>query len=279
MPRFSILLPIHNDCQTISKCLQSICAQTYNDFDLLCVANNSFDGSLDKTLSLLESSSLLHEVVVAPPFINNLPKALNYGLSILAARSDYIVRMDADDVMMPDRLSRLAAFLDSQQHLPIIHGSNALSLTSFQPLLSHPAGITSISLKSQLILASPFVHPSIAIRNLPSLRYDEQYVYAQDLKLFIDYIDKGAFSYDPYPAIYYRPPAANPKKRQKQLMLHDIAINSLHQRLIKNFPLEISHLLRLKYITNEYPMKASETNVEQHFQRLLAALPQFLDGI
>ena len=276
MPRFSILLPIHNDVKTISRCLKSICAQYYQDFHLLCVVNNSSDGSLDQVISLLKRSSILYEVVVSPSFLNNLPKALNYGLLMLSGRSDYIDRMDADDVMMPDRLSRLATFLDSQQQLPIIHGSNAFSLNSFQPLLSHPAGISSFALKRQLILASPFVHPSIAIRNLPFVRYDEDFVYAQDLKLFIDLIDQGTFSYDPYPAVYYRTPSDNQQKRMKQLTLHDKAINSLHQRLVGNFPLEISHILRLKYISNEYPMAASVLNGDMYLQQLLSALPHLL---
>lgn len=51
MPHFSVIIPAYNAENTIERCLDSVLAQTYSDFE--CIVVN--DGSTDKTTDILDS--------------------------------------------------------------------------------------------------------------------------------------------------------------------------------------------------------------------------------
>ena len=53
-PKVSIILPVYNVEKYLSKCLDSICNQTFNDFEIICVN----DGSTDCSLDILKNYSL-----------------------------------------------------------------------------------------------------------------------------------------------------------------------------------------------------------------------------
>jgi len=103
------------------------------------------------------------------------------------------------------------------------------------PLFRHPNILDqrklSVYLKSQLLLASPFVHPAIAFKNCAISLYSPDFTYAQDLMLFIDNINNGPYSYDPRTYLYYRNTIATSKKLSLQLLLHDKSINTLHRSI------------------------------------------------
>ena len=48
----SIIVPVHNSARYLTQCIQSICSQTFGDFELICVD----DGSTDSSAALLNRS-------------------------------------------------------------------------------------------------------------------------------------------------------------------------------------------------------------------------------
>ena len=46
MPKFSIIVPIYKVEKYVSQCIESILAQTYKDFEILCVDDCGNDGSI-----------------------------------------------------------------------------------------------------------------------------------------------------------------------------------------------------------------------------------------
>ena len=48
--QFSIIIPVYNKANFIATCLDSILAQTYNNYEIICVN----DGSTDNSLEILE---------------------------------------------------------------------------------------------------------------------------------------------------------------------------------------------------------------------------------
>jgi glycosyltransferase involved in cell wall biosynthesis len=105
----SIVLAAYNDERWLPHAVESVLRQTHRDFELLLVD----DGSTDGTAALIDRFA--HEDarvrVVRHPNMG-LARSLNVGFE--AARAAWVARMDADDVMRPNRLERQLDFV--RQH-------------------------------------------------------------------------------------------------------------------------------------------------------------------
>ncbi len=111
----SIIVPVYNAEKYIRETIESVCAQTYTDWELLLVDDLSRDGS-----------AALIEAVIAEKEAQGLPagrirlirktvnegaaKARNTGLD--AAKGRYIAYLDADDVWRPEKLEKQLSYMD-----------------------------------------------------------------------------------------------------------------------------------------------------------------------
>jgi glycosyltransferase involved in cell wall biosynthesis len=110
--KVSVVMPFYNAGATIARAIQSILDQTYSNFELILVDNNSTDNSIGIAREFAEKDRrivLLHEPRQGVTY------AANTGNN--AARGEYIARMDADDVSLPKRLCKQVLFLD--EHPPV----------------------------------------------------------------------------------------------------------------------------------------------------------------
>ena len=111
-PALSIVIPVYNCSRYVQATLESISQQTFTDFEIIVVD----DGSVDGTAEILRSYSK-HEprLTVVTLAHRGVVVALNTGIA--KARSDLIVRIDADDLMAPSRLDRQLAFMADHPEL------------------------------------------------------------------------------------------------------------------------------------------------------------------
>ncbi len=101
-PIISVIVPFYNIEQYISYCLNSILAQTFRDFELICVN----DGSKDNTQKLLDSYAEKDpRVKVIHQKNQGLSAARNNGLKLAAGK--YIAFIDGDDAVTPEYLEVL----------------------------------------------------------------------------------------------------------------------------------------------------------------------------
>lgn len=120
----SVILPFFNAERTLERAVQSILKQTFRDFELLLVDNNSTDQSADIAWKLAQSDDrikLLHEPQQGVVF------AMNCGMD--AARGSYLARMDADDVSLPGRLEKQYRFLQNYPDVGLV-GCNVRHVSS-----------------------------------------------------------------------------------------------------------------------------------------------------
>ncbi|MBK7981678.1 MAG: glycosyltransferase family 2 protein [Ignavibacteriae bacterium] len=93
----SVLLPVYNGEKYLSQSIKSILNQTFRDFEFIIVD----DGSIDNTEKIVSS---FHDTRIK--YIKKdhtgLADTLNYGLKL--ANYDWVARMDADDISLPNRL-------------------------------------------------------------------------------------------------------------------------------------------------------------------------------
>lgn len=97
----SVIIPCHNVEDYIEEAIASVMSQTYMDFELILVDNNSTDG----TLRIIERAAInSSRIRVLQEHGQGAPRARNLGLSV--ARGTWIQFLDADDLMLPDKLER-----------------------------------------------------------------------------------------------------------------------------------------------------------------------------
>ena len=88
----SIIIPVYNGAQTLNRCLRSITAQDFEDYQVIIVD----DGSIDDTLALAQEWAARDQrFQVVSQHCYGPGKARNVGLTL--AQGEYVVYMDADD--------------------------------------------------------------------------------------------------------------------------------------------------------------------------------------
>ncbi len=102
MSKISVLTAVYNDEAHIRKCLDSLCSQTLEDIQIICIDDHSTDTSL---LILKEYASRDPRIVVLEqPENRGQAIARNEGIKI--ADGEFITMLDSDDWFAPDALEK-----------------------------------------------------------------------------------------------------------------------------------------------------------------------------
>lgn len=102
----SIIMPVKNGMPYLTACLDSIRQQSYENWELHVVNDHSLD---DTQAVLRHYAEEDPRIVVHRNEGNGIIDALRTGYH--ASRGDFVTRMDADDLMPPDKLEHLHALL------------------------------------------------------------------------------------------------------------------------------------------------------------------------
>lgn len=116
MTRLSVLMGIYNCALTLPEALDSLYAQTYQDFKIILCD----DGSEDDTYPIAKKYAELHDNIIL--ISNSENKGLNYTLNhcLEYADTEYCARMDGDDISLPSRFEKEIKFLDTHPEYAIV---------------------------------------------------------------------------------------------------------------------------------------------------------------
>jgi len=123
-PFVSVCMPVYNTERYIAEAVESILAQTYRNFEFI-IAD---DGSTDRSLAILERYAA-RDMRIRLSSSPNAGYLVRLNEMLHEARGDFIARMDADDVAMPERFSRQIDFLDAHPEVVVV-GSRVLAIDS-----------------------------------------------------------------------------------------------------------------------------------------------------
>ncbi len=158
----SVLLPAYNAEKHLAEAVSSVLAQTHTDFELLILN----DGSTDRTLAIAEHSRARDARIQVVTHGNmGMGAALNQALEFAAA--DWIVRLDADDLMLPRRLERQIAFVEGHPRLAVagslVHyiGDDGRVIGSASSPLAAPADFERLQRQGKPVSLH---HPSVILR-------------------------------------------------------------------------------------------------------------------
>ena len=105
--KVSVLIPVYNKAPFLRECLDSVYAQTHTDLEVVAVDDHSTDASL--VLLRTETDPRLR--IIELPANRGPAGAANAGLD--ACTGTYIVRLDADDLMVPTRVEQQVAYMEA----------------------------------------------------------------------------------------------------------------------------------------------------------------------
>ncbi|MFZ1619002.1 MAG: glycosyltransferase family 2 protein [Flavobacteriales bacterium] len=115
--KVSVVIPVYNKAPFLREAVDSILLGTFTDLEIIAVDDKSTDDSLE----VLRSISDVRMRIIELPQNLGPAGAANAGMD--AAKGDYIVRMDADDISVPERISLQVAFMDSHPEVGASGGS------------------------------------------------------------------------------------------------------------------------------------------------------------
>ena len=98
-PKVSVIVPVHNAEKYLEQCLSSILGQTLEDIEVICVNDNSTDGSAEVLERFAVDDGRLR--VLQSPGLG-AGGARNIGLA--SAQGEYLSFLDSDDFFEPDML-------------------------------------------------------------------------------------------------------------------------------------------------------------------------------
>lgn len=102
IPSVSVIIPVYNVDKYLRECLDSILAQTLQEWELICINDGSTDGS---SAILAEYAAKDNRINVIKQQNRGQGAARNIGLK--QAVGEYIYFLDSDDYLVPDALERL----------------------------------------------------------------------------------------------------------------------------------------------------------------------------
>src|SRR5262245_47483785 len=105
-PEVSVCMPMYNAGPYLAPAIESILAQTFEDFEFLILDDASTDGSLTVARRFADADRRIRVVSFEH---QGYPSLLNESLKLANGR--YVARMDADDVVLPDRLERQIIYM------------------------------------------------------------------------------------------------------------------------------------------------------------------------
>lgn len=171
----SIALPAYNAKDYIAECLDSLLAQTYQNFEIILIDDCSTDGTADVVAGYTDSRIHYFKNEKNSGIVYSLNKA--YALS----RGEYLARMDADDICMPERLEKQINFLEQHKDISLVSvwfqtfdGASGICRYATEPE----------EIKCKLLFSLQLLHPGWMFRRElvqeHNLQYREEYKYAED---------------------------------------------------------------------------------------------------
>lgn len=165
MPSATLLMSVYHKVspEALAQCLDSLAKQTRHPEQFVIVKDGPLNTDLDDLLEKFREKFPDQLTIVNIETNRGLINALNTGLEYCA--SEWIIRMDADDVAMPERIEKQLDYLDMHKNIDVL-GAAMLEFENdpSQPSRLKPVVSSHQEILKQLPLRNPINHPTACIR-------------------------------------------------------------------------------------------------------------------
>ncbi|MDM1380710.1 glycosyltransferase family 2 protein [Myroides marinus] len=196
--KVTIAIPFFNAELYLEEAIQSVLNQTYKNWKLLLVD----DGSTDNSIYIAKKFVELDDRVVL--FTDGENKNLGFRLNEIPTlvSTKYLARMDADDIMHPERIEKQLKTLEDNPEIDVL-GTNSYSIDEANNVI----GIRMNTDKSlNFVSVENFIHPTIMAKTSWFLenKYDVDAVRMEDAELWYRTKEISVFKCLVEPLFFYR---------------------------------------------------------------------------
>ncbi|MEW5991787.1 MAG: glycosyltransferase family A protein [Chloroflexota bacterium] len=109
MPRFSVIVPAFDAASTLEETLDAVVAQAFVDWECVVVDDGSTDATYRIATDFADRDARIRAI-----HQDNQGTAGAYNAGVSGATGDFIVICSADDILLPEHLASMAAFIDAE---------------------------------------------------------------------------------------------------------------------------------------------------------------------
>ena len=234
-----VVIPFFNARDTLRHAVISVLNQTYSMWQLILLDDGSVDDSVETIGDLVDNDRV---VLVSDNTNRGLVRRLNQMVELTDA--PYIARMDADDLMHPDRLRlQMEAFSDDPQ-LDIVSTGMAIMTTDYRVV-----GVRCVDGQPKLsdyMKYGGLVHASCIFRRefLEKHKYDSGFFRAEDRGLFLEGLPEGNYYCVTEPLYFCAEYNRFNKKRYLDSYQSERKVILKHGPRLLGWPATVAYLLR-----------------------------------
>lgn len=179
MPLVTVAIPIYNAANYLEQAIQSVLNQTYKNFELILLN----DGSTDDSVRIMNSFSDSRIRIINDGENKGLVERLNQSISL--ARGKYYARMDADDIMHPERLAKQISFLEENPCMDLV-GCSYYLIDANNKICS-VTNLPEVPKREDIIYNKSFLHPSVTAKLewFSQNKYDDKFIRIEDKELWL----------------------------------------------------------------------------------------------
>ncbi|MGB1211160.1 MAG: glycosyltransferase family 2 protein [Lacinutrix venerupis] len=189
MTELTVIMPVYNGEAFLAEAIDSVLKQTFTNFKLLILDDNS----KDDTANILDSYKQQDSRIEIITKTENVGPANLRNEGILHAKTEYIALLDADDIALPTRFEKQLLFLKNN----LEYGVCGTWFTFFgdkkNKTVKHEE--THKQIKIQMLNNCCIGNPTVMLKksHLAGLRFENQYVPAEDYALWSQLVYKTKF--------------------------------------------------------------------------------------
>lgn len=119
-PKVSVIIPLYNAEPYIAACLESVIAQTHNDFEIILTD----DGGTDASVTIVaEYQKLYPEKIFVYAHTHHANRGItaSRNLAIRHARGEYLAFLDNDDLWLPEKLAKQVQIMDHHPDVALVY--------------------------------------------------------------------------------------------------------------------------------------------------------------
>jgi len=201
-PLISVIMSVFNGEKYLRDSINSILNQTYRDLEFIIINDGSTDGSIEVIQEIEERDN---RIVLIDRENKGLIASLNECIHL--AKGEYLVRMDADDISMPNRIEEQLQFMVENPDVSVL--GSYVEIFGYEVKSSiWKLPIKDQALKARLLFTVAFCHPSVMYKkeifNEAGFYYNKDYLNAEDYELWTRLAEKYKFSVVPKVLLKYR---------------------------------------------------------------------------
>ncbi len=230
----SVVMPAYNAERFISQTLETVLHQTYSNIEIL-VAN---DGSTDRTLAILKEYQQKDPRIVIDNHENmGISKSINRLMKLV--KGEIVVRIDADDLMMPTRVEKQVRYLQEHPEVGFLscdaefinEKGETFGYQSFKGF-NEPADSQKALQSETLIICAQAGFTTRKSDYWAVGGYNEDIIYAEDLDLFTRMVENGSVVIILHePLIKYRLHASSAVASNKNLLRNQIYVELIQENI------------------------------------------------